>query len=84
MTMFFSLSHRKLKHSNVLLLFGVVTNAPAIMVILENCSLGNLKTYLVTRRREASILKNNGHLVKLAKDMAAGLGYLHTMSIAHK
>ena len=76
--------YRVLKHPNVLSLMGVVTSGPNILVMLEYCSHGNLKTFLVSRRREAANFKSSGQLLKMSKDLAAGLGYLHTMSIAHK
>jgi len=63
---------------------GVVTNGPNILVMLEDCSNGNLKTFLVSRRRDVENFKNSGQLLRMAKDLAAGLNYLHSMSIAHK
>ena len=57
---------------------------PSILVMLEYCSQGNFKTYLVKKRREAAVLKSSGELLKMAIDMAKGLMYLHTKNIAHK
>lgn len=54
------------------------------MAMLEYCSLGNLKTFLVTKRKEAALLKKSSQFKKMAVDMAAGLCYLHSKSIAHK
>ena len=63
---------------------GMVSQGPALQVMLEYCSLGNFKTFLVTHRKNASSLKGNGQLLRMALDMASGLGYLHSMSVAHK
>ena len=63
---------------------GLVSKGPTLQVMLEYCSLGNFKTFLVTRRKEESTLKGNGQLLRMATDMASGLGYLHSMSVAHK
>lgn len=57
---------------------------PSILVLLEYCAQGNFKTFLVRKRREAAAMKQSKELVKMACDMAAGLHYLHTKSIAHK
>ena len=54
------------------------------MILMEYCALGNLKTYLVRRRREAAAVRETGRLVAIACDMAAGLTYLHSNSVAHK
>ena len=54
------------------------------MVLLEYCSQGNFKTFLVRKRREAAAMKQSRQLVKMACDMAAGLQYLHSKSVAHK
>lgn len=65
---------------------GVVSSAGSapLQVMLEYCAQGNFKTFLVTRRRDAQQLKKNGTLLKMALDMGAGLGYLHSKSVAHK
>lgn len=57
---------------------------PSLIVMLEYCSQGNFKTYLVRKRREAAVIKQSNQLVEMACDMAAGLAYLHSMNIAHK
>ena len=54
------------------------------MVLMEYCSHGNLKTYLVRKRREAALFKERGLLLRMACEMAAGLMYLHSKNIAHK
>lgn len=63
---------------------GMVSKGPNLQVMLEFCSLGNFKTFLVTRRKDATSFKGNGQLLRMAVDMASGLGYLHSMSVAHK
>ena len=63
---------------------GVVSTGPNILVMLEYCSLGNFKTYLVSKRKEAVSIKNSGQLLRMSKDLVAGLGYLHSTTIAHK
>ena len=73
-----------LQHPNVLSLLGVSKQSPSILVLLEYCAQGNFKTYLVCKRREAAALKQSKHLVMMACNMAAGLNYLHSKSIAHK
>ena len=54
------------------------------MILMEYCSQGNLKTYLVRKRREMATFRESGKLLTIACDMAAGLTYLHSQSIAHK
>ena len=53
-------------------------------MLLEYCAQGNFKTFLVRKRREAAAMKQSKQLVKMACDMASGLNYLHSKSIAHK
>ena len=77
-------SARVLKHPNTLSLMGVCSQGPTIMVLLEYCSHGNLKTFLVRKRREAAAIKERGLLLRMACEMAAGLMYLHSKNIAHK
>ena len=55
-----------------------------IMILMEYCSHGNLKTYLVRKRQESAVFQESGRLVTIACDMAAGLTYLHSNNIAHK
>ena len=59
-------------------------DGPPIMILMEYCSHGNLKTYLVRKRREAAVFREGGRLVDISCQMAAGLTYLHSNSIAHK
>ena len=54
------------------------------MILMEYCSHGNLKTYLVRKRREAAMFREGEKLIAIACQMAAGLSYLHSNSIAHK
>ncbi len=82
--MSFFVHTRILRHANVLSLRGVVSTGPSLQVMLEYCSLGNFKTFLVTKRKDAAMLLGNGMLLRMATDMASGLCYLHSMSIAHK
>ena len=77
-------THRVLQHSNVLSLLGVSMKGRAIYVLLEYCSQGNFKTFLVRKRRESMAIKQSNQLISMAIDMAAGLEYLHSMNIAHK
>ena len=78
------LTCRLLRHPNVLSLRGVCTEGPSIMVMLEYPAHGDLKTYLVRKRSEAAAFKQSKLMTKMACDMAAGLNYLHSRSIAHK
>lgn len=80
----FSCSYSKLKHDNVLSLLGVCLDSRSLMIVLEHCSNGNLKSYLLERRDEAEKMKGNGTLMDLICDMAAGLSYLNSMDVAHK
>ena len=73
-----------LQHPNVLSLMGACIDAEPILILMEYCTHGNLKTFLVRKRREAAVMRQSGKLVTIACHMAAGLAYLHTNNIAHK
>lgn len=73
-----------LQHPNVLSLMGACIDAEPILILMEYCTHGNLKTFLVRKRREAAVMRQSGKLVAIACHMAAGLTYLHTNNIAHK
>ena len=45
---------------------------------------GSFKTFLIRYRSTPSVLKDDGRLIRMACEMAAGLTYLHSMNVAHK
>ena len=49
-------------------------------ILLQGC----FKTFLIRYRSTPSVLKEDGRLIRMACEMAAGLTYLHSMNIAHK
>ena len=63
---------------------GACVDGEPIMILMEYCSHGNLKTYLVRKRSESAVFRDSGKLVTIACNMAAGLTYLHSNDIAHK
>ena len=73
-----------LQHPNVLSLMGACVDGEPIVIFMEYCAHGNLKTYLVRKRREAAAFRESGKLVTIACHMAAGLTYLHSNNVAHK
>ena len=45
---------------------------------------GSFKNFLIRYRPTPSVLKDDGRLIRMACEMAAGLTYLHSRNIAHK
>ena len=69
---------------------GSSLSAPcSLMWFLSVClsdmfSQGNLKTFLVRHQWEQHSFKQRGLVVSMACDIARGVAYLHSISIAHK
>ena len=63
---------------------GVSVDGSNMMIIMEDCMNGNLKTYLKKNRPRFSVWKRDGTLIQMICDIANGLLYLHTMEIFHK
>ena len=55
-----------------------------LVVLYDLCSQGNLKTFLVRHQWEQHSFKQRGLVASMACDMARGVAYLHSISIAHK
>ena len=81
---FFLLFDSSLDHKNVLSLLGICMDGPPVMVVLEHCPGGSLKSFLIAHKEEAQQMRNDGMLLQMIVDMANGIHYLNTMEIAHK
>lgn len=77
-------THSKLEHNNVLKLLGVCLDGSTLMIVLEHCSNENLKSFLLQKRTQSQQMKDDGTLISMICDMAAGLNHLHANEIAHK
>lgn len=76
--------YSKLRHDNVLSLLGVSLDSNPLMIVLEYCGNGNLKSYLLKRRSQAQEMMVDGTVMGIICDMAAGLNYLNSLEVAHK
>ena len=79
-----SLSSRDLHHKNILTLLGISIDGDNIMIIMESCSGGNLKSFLRKNKSQATTLKYSGTIFNMVTEMAEGLEYLHSMEVANK
>ena len=60
------------------------TVGPSSYVVHLCRSQGNLKTFLVRHQWEEQSFKQRGLVASMACDIARGVAYLHSISIAHK
>ncbi|XP_050398346.1 uncharacterized protein LOC126816156 [Patella vulgata] len=82
---------KRFKHDNIVELLGVCTRGEPVYCIMEFMLHGDLKTYLLSRRnivdnkeiREAEDI-NASSLTQMARDIAAGLNYLHELKYVHR
>ncbi|XP_065899406.1 ephrin type-A receptor 4-like isoform X2 [Dysidea avara] len=73
-------------HENVIKLYGVVTDAPT-MIVLEYMSCGDLRNLLVTLQpndEDATHVKLPILLLKFCKEIAAGMEYLNGKKFIHR
>jgi len=71
---------KSLDHPNVLRFIGVLYRDKILNLITEYISGGTLRQVLKDKRKELSWLQR----VKFAKDIAAGMAYLHSMNVMHR
>lgn len=55
-----------------------------MLIILEDCTNGDFKSFLKKKRHQMEAMKKDGSLLRMMTEMAQGLNYLHEKSIAHK
>jgi len=72
--------HRKLRHPNVVMLLGICTK-PASMV-LELMHRGSLNDILMSPKYSEQV--DFPLSLRIAKDIARGMAYLHSLSIIHR
>jgi serine/threonine protein kinase len=68
------------QHPNIIRLLDVFENPEYIYIVLENCSGGDLFTYL--DKRDFKITEDKARAI--AHEIAAALFYLHKYGIAHR
>ncbi|XP_068749971.1 LIM domain kinase 1-like [Montipora capricornis] len=71
---------KSLNHPNVLRFIGILYRDKVLNLIIEYISGGTLRQILKDKGKELSWLQR----VKFAKDIAAGMAYLHSMSVMHR
>ncbi|XP_015777437.1 PREDICTED: LIM domain kinase 1-like [Acropora digitifera] len=71
---------KSLNHPNVLRFIGILYKDKVLNLIIEYISGGNLRQVLKDKGKELSWLQR----VKFAKDIAAGMAYLHSMNVMHR
>ena len=74
----------QIQHENVLSLLGISVDGNNMMILLEYCMHGNLKSYLIKNRYRMNVMKRDGRVLQMIIEAGKGLHYLHTMGIAHK
>ncbi|GIL93113.1 hypothetical protein Vretifemale_20566 [Volvox reticuliferus] len=70
---------RKVRHKNVVQFYGACTRKPNLCIVFEYMSGGSVYDYI---RREG-LLKLSA-IMKLARDVARGMDYLHQRKIIHR
>ncbi|KAG5444253.1 hypothetical protein CSKR_104521 [Clonorchis sinensis] len=82
---------RNLDHKNVVRLIGICLHPPEnhLYLIMEVMLLGDLRTYLLSRRVMAQQSPDHedirpSTLTRMATDIAEGVGYLHSKSLVHR
>lgn len=71
------------QHENLLSMLGLCTDVDPFIAILEYCTQGNLKTYLIRHRWDAAAVRERGAHIRMAIDIASGLEYLHQHDHIH-
>ncbi|XP_048575823.1 uncharacterized protein LOC116613344 isoform X2 [Nematostella vectensis] len=74
---------RRVKHTNVLRVLGVATEAAPYLVIFHYTPFGDLKKFLLTHRSGRTSFIERGLALKISMDIASGLSCLHANSIYH-
>jgi insulin receptor len=75
---------RPLSHANVVRLVGVCFEGQQSMILLELMPNGDLKTYLRMCADDEQGKLSAAHKLKLARDCAAGVAYLHSVKYTHR
>jgi len=72
--------HRRLRHPNVVMLLGICSNPPAM--VLELMHRGSLNDVLVSPKYSSQV--DVALAIRIATDIARGMIYLHSLSIIHR
>eukprot|EP00118_Oscarella_pearsei_P002143 m.9655 g.9655 ORF g.9655 m.9655 type:complete len:1036 (+) comp21531_c0_seq1:58-3165(+) len=71
------------QHPNILSLLALCTEIDPYLAVLEDCPQGNMKTYLMRHRWDASALQERRLFTRIATDLATGLSVLHENNFTH-
>lgn len=75
----------KLHHQNILTLIGFCLETDPYLLLFESCSVGDLKSFLLSNRDKKSqeALNKENILIRIALDIAAGLKHMHCNGFVH-
>ncbi|XAR52284.1 Non-specific serine/threonine protein kinase, partial [Bertholletia excelsa] len=75
---------KRLRHPNILLFMGAVTQPPNLSIVTEYLSRGSL--YKLLQMRDAGVVRDDRCRLNMAYDVAKGMNYLHQLKppIVHR
>jgi len=76
------LLHSRLHHPHVVVMLGASWEAPNFCLVLEYCEQGDLETML--KSGDSSVLTWFTHKLRIANEIAQGVGYLHSQNVIHR
>ncbi|CAG0891722.1 unnamed protein product [Darwinula stevensoni] len=76
---------KAVSHPNVLGYLGHCLETEPFLILLEHCALGDLKEFLLMKlgQSETKIYQDHGILIRMARDVAAGLAAIHQHDLVH-
>ncbi|CAD5116194.1 DgyrCDS5110 [Dimorphilus gyrociliatus] len=77
-------AYREVQHENVIKLHGQCVETTPFLLVLEYCTFGDLKQYLVGHKVAFESISEKGLLLRFACDIAAGLKALHEAKFIHR
>ncbi|XP_044005406.1 protein PFF0380w-like isoform X2 [Aphidius gifuensis] len=77
-----SLLYLKLKHKNILSLYGICIENDPYLLIFESCKFGDLKSFLI-KNNNSNDLINNNVILKMTIDITSALDYMHKNDFSH-
>lgn len=72
-----------LHHPSILLFFGACINLPDLGILLEYCPQGDLTAFLSANRAKNTPVSKK-EKIRLLKEIASGMFYLHSINILHR
>ncbi|XP_058807838.1 uncharacterized protein LOC131673673 isoform X3 [Phymastichus coffea] len=73
----------KLRHRNILSLFGSCLETDPYLLLFESCPLGDLKSFLKSNRESEKTLIKENLPTRIAIEVGAGLRHMHEHGLAH-